>query len=75
MKRKLITSIWANNEPPANIPDRAQVQEITNMAVDRLELAKALIRASDKPAKPTKTKGGKDKTRKSAADGDGTTAA
>ena len=45
------------------------------MAVDRLELAKALIRASDKPAKPTKTKGGKDKTRKSAADGDGTTAA
>ena len=34
-----------------------QVEEITKVAKERVDLAKALIRASEKPAKPSKSKG------------------
>ena len=37
------------------------------MATDRLELAKALIRASDKPSKPAKKAKGKEKKNESDA--------
>lgn len=39
-----------------------QVEEDTKVAKDRIDLAKALIRASEKPTKPKKTKGSNETT-------------
>lgn len=47
----LITTYDANCKP-------LQVAELTKHAKERVELAKALIRASEKPAKAKKAKGG-----------------
>lgn len=45
-----------------------QVDEITKVAKDRVELAKALIRASDRSAKPAKRSKGAESTEGSQKD-------
>ena len=52
-----------------------QVEEITKVAKERVDLAKALIRASEKPAKPSKSKGEATDATKTGAGADSTDAA